>query len=49
VSTSFRRKEGLVPPDQIRAIDRRRFIRRLGDLDPATLAAVLGIMQAMFA
>jgi mRNA interferase MazF len=48
VPTRFRRKDGLVLPDQIRALDRRRLINRLGTLDDATVEAVLQVLRDMF-
>ncbi|MEH3045503.1 type II toxin-antitoxin system PemK/MazF family toxin [Sphingomonas adhaesiva] len=45
---SFRGKDGLVLPDQIRTLDRRRLVKRLGALDGPTLSGVLGILTEMF-
>lgn len=49
VAARFRGKDGLILPDQVRAIDRRRMIKRLGSVDEATLVAVLGVLRNMFA
>lgn len=46
---SFRRRRGLILLDQIRTVDRRRMIKKLGSIDDATLAAVLNILTGMFA
>ena len=49
VETNFQGKLGRVVPDQIRAIDRRRARKLLGEVDGETLRDVLGILQEMFA
>jgi mRNA interferase MazF len=45
----FQRRSGFVAVDQLRTIDSHRLLKRLGRLDPATLAKVLGTLQEMFA
>ncbi len=45
----FQRRDGHVVVDQIRTVDRRRLVRRLGRVTPATLSRVLGTLQIMFA
>lgn len=45
----FKGKNGQVVLDQIRAVDRSRLIKKLGKLDDITAAAVLHILQEMFA
>lgn len=49
VPVRFRRKDGLILPEQSRALDKRRLVRRLGLVDGATLAAVLAVFREMFA
>jgi mRNA interferase MazF len=49
VPMTFRGKDGLILPDQIRTLDRRRLVKRLGALDAGTLSAVLAILTEMFA
>ena len=49
VPVVFRSKQGLVLVEQVRALDRRRLIRRLGVVDRETLAAVLVVLREMFA
>lgn len=49
VETTFRGAAGLVLPDQVRAVDRRRAVKRLGTVDGATLRTVLDILGEMFA
>ena len=48
VPVSFRRKSGLILLDQIRTVDRQRFVARLGVLDRATLATTLTVLVGMF-
>lgn len=42
-------KAGHVVLDQLRTVDRGRLVRRLGRLTPATLTAILTVLQEMFA
>jgi mRNA interferase MazF len=49
IATRFAGKEGLVLLEQIRALDQRRLVRRLGTVGKTTLLAVLGTLQEMFA
>ena len=49
VAAQFRGKDGLILPDQVRAIDRQRLLKRLGVVDQPTLTAVLNIFTEMFA
>ena len=49
VAVSFQNKAGLILPDQIRAIDRTRLIKRRGRIDAATLRSVLEVLGEMFA
>ena len=48
-AVEFRGKDGLILPDQLRALDRRRLLKRLGSVDPPTLSAVLRVLGEMFA
>jgi mRNA interferase MazF len=48
VSCRFRKKNGFVVLDQIRAVDSERLIRKLGRLSPAAMSASLVILQEMF-
>ena len=45
----FKRKDGFIVIDQLRTIDGRRLVRRLGKVHPTTLQKVLTILQEMFA
>lgn len=49
VPLRFEEKSGLILLDQIRALDKKRLIKRLGAIDGRTLAAVLDRLQAVFA
>ena len=48
VSCRFQRREGLVVLDQLRTIDRRRVVQRLGRLPAATVVSVLETLQSLF-
>lgn len=48
VPVTFQRTPGLILPDQMRALDRTRLIRRLGRVDDATVGAVLTVLRQMF-
>lgn len=48
VPVRFRRKEGLILPDQMRTIDRHRLIARLGRIDAATLTSLRKVLTEMF-
>jgi mRNA interferase MazF len=49
VAVTFRGVPGLILPDQMRALDRSRLIRRLGQVDEATLAQTLTTLRQVFA
>ena len=49
VACRFKGKTGQVILDQIRTVDQRRLVRKLGRLDPKTSAQVLDVLQEMFA
>jgi mRNA interferase MazF len=49
VRCSFDGKEGHVVADQLRAVDKDRFLKRLGSLSETKLNELLGVLQAMFA
>jgi mRNA interferase MazF len=42
-------KKGLILLDQIRAVDKARFIKKVGEASPKTLIAFLGVLQEAFA
>ncbi len=47
VPISFQRKKGMVALDQIRTIDRRRAIKRLGKAAPTVISAVKLVIDEM--
>jgi mRNA interferase MazF len=49
VRCSFDGKDGHVVADQLRAVDKDRFLKRLGSLSETKLNEILGVLQAMFA
>jgi mRNA interferase MazF len=49
VPVTFQKKAGHIVLDQIRAVDKRRLIRRLGSIGQRTAAKVLQVLQEMFA
>lgn len=49
VSVKFPGRDGLILLDQVRALDKNRFVRRLGTIPPATLRATLGVLRDVFA
>jgi mRNA interferase MazF len=49
VSVTFRKKQGQIVLDQLRAIDKSRLVRRLGALPEARAREVAGVLQALFA
>ena len=49
VPCTFEGKSGQVVLDQLRTVDQRRLVRRLGRIDPATEQAVLAALAELFA
>ena len=49
VQCRFQSRIGFVAIDQLRTVDTERLVRRLGRLAPNSLAAVLTVVQEMFA
>ncbi len=49
VDFMFRGKRGQIVLDQIRTVDRSRFVKRLGRLDASTGEAVLNMLARIFA
>jgi len=49
VPCKFQRKSGHVVPDQIRAVDRDRLVKRLGTIPPPVLSQALNVLREMFA
>jgi mRNA interferase MazF len=48
VTLVFQRKRGQVALDQIRAVDRQRFVRKLGSITAKTAQAVSAVLLEMF-
>jgi mRNA interferase MazF len=44
----FKNKAGLVLGDQVRTLDRKRLVKRLGLIDAASMTAVLAVLREMF-
>lgn len=49
IAVRFQGKNGLILPDQMRAIDRTRLVKRLAKVDAATLASTLDVLRNLFA
>ena len=49
VAVDFRGQSGLILLDQLRAVDKRRLIKRQGSLDETTLEATLATLRELFA
>jgi mRNA interferase MazF len=49
IQCRFQNRTGFVAVDQLRAVDAERLVRRLGRLAPGSTAAVLAVLQEMFA
>lgn len=47
VPVTFARKAGWVVLDQIRSVDKRRLIKRLGQLEAKTIARIKSVIQEM--
>jgi mRNA interferase MazF len=48
VPVDFQGRHGLILLDQLRAVDKQRFVRRLGVVSSDVLAAALGRLREMF-
>jgi len=48
IATRFDAKDGLLLADQLRSIDRSRFVKRLGVIEPRSLLAALSVLREMF-
>ena len=49
IPIAFKRKSGLILPDQIRALEKVRLVKRLGVAEHATLKPTLIALQELFA
>ena len=48
VPVSFGGRKGLILPEQMRALDKARLVKRRGMVDAATLAALLAVLRDTF-
>ena len=48
VPVKFRGTDGFIALDQIRALDKRRLVRRLGAVSKSTLSSSLAVLRAAF-
>lgn len=49
IKCEFKEKKGHVVVDQIRTIDKKRLIKKLGSLDSETQSKVISVLQRLFA
>jgi mRNA interferase MazF len=49
VACKFKKKKGRIVLDQIRTIDKKRLVKRLGTIDSRTQSDVVIVLQRMFA
>jgi mRNA interferase MazF len=49
VATTFAGKSGLLLLEQIRAVDTRRLVKKVGHIDRQTLSAALAVLRSLFA
>lgn len=48
IAVRFQDKDGFLLADQVRTLDRRRLVKRLGKVSRPTLAAALAVLREMF-
>lgn len=49
IPIDFQGKSGLILPEQIRAVDKTRLVKKVGELENGKLAQLLAVLQEMFA
>lgn len=49
ISCKFKKKKGQIVLDQIRTIDKKRLIKKLGSINPETQVEVISVLQRLFA
>ncbi len=49
VPCTFKKKMGQIVLDQMRTIDKKRLIKKLGMIDPGTQSEVISVLQRLFA
>jgi mRNA interferase MazF len=48
IPVGFGGKKGLILPEQMRALDKARLVKRMGKVDAATLSALLSVLRDTF-
>jgi len=48
IPVSFSGKKGLILPEQMRALDKTRLVKRMGKVNAATLSALLNVLRDTF-
>ena len=49
VPANFLGRSGLILPEQMRSVDRRRLVKQLGQIDEAVLHRTLAVLRNLFA
>jgi mRNA interferase MazF len=49
IPVTFQRKKGLILLDQIRCVDKKRLVKKMGAIKPETLTKTLSTLQEVFA
>lgn len=49
LATTFAGKSGLMLLEQVRVVDARRLVRKVGQVDRLTLSAALAVLRSLFA
>jgi mRNA interferase MazF len=49
IKCQFKNKKGLIPLDQIRAVDKTRLVKELGSIDENTQIELCHVLQELFA
>lgn len=48
IATHFDGRDGLLLAEQVRTVDAGRLVKRMGEVDPATMAEALAVLREMF-
>ena len=48
VTSQFQKRAGEIVLDQIRSVDKRRLVKKLGTVDASTSSNILAVLQTMF-
>ncbi len=49
VGCKFKKQQGQIVLDQIRTLDKKRLIKKMGTIDPKTQLEVISVLQRLFA